>query len=98
MFIQQVNFFIGAFYDGVYLLGMVLNETLTEGGDIDDIRNGVSITKRMWGRDFHGNFYGCVFLLFSFFFRSEHKYLRAPVDNDSSWIMDRVFIPVRSGE
>lgn len=49
----QVNFFIGAFYDGVYLLGMALNETLTEGGDIRDGRN---ITRRMWGRDFHGKF------------------------------------------
>ncbi|GBP68597.1 Atrial natriuretic peptide receptor 1 [Eumeta japonica] len=47
----QVNFFIGAFYDGVYLLGMSLNETLTEGGDI---RDGRAITNRMWGRDFHG--------------------------------------------
>ena len=43
---------IGAFYDGVYLLGMALNETLTEGGDI---RDGLNITKRMWDRDFHGN-------------------------------------------
>ncbi|CAG5029889.1 unnamed protein product [Parnassius apollo] len=48
---EEVNFFIGAFYDGVYLLGMALNETLTEGGDIRDGRN---ITSRMWGRDFHG--------------------------------------------
>lgn len=50
---SQVNFFIGAFYDGVYLLGMVLNETLTEG---EDIRNGLAITKRMWSRDFHGKY------------------------------------------
>ncbi|XP_050352312.1 atrial natriuretic peptide receptor 1 [Nymphalis io] len=48
---EEVNFFIGAFYDGVYLLGMALNETLTESGDIRDGRN---ITRRMWGRDFHG--------------------------------------------
>ncbi|XP_028025335.1 atrial natriuretic peptide receptor 1 [Bombyx mandarina] len=48
---EEVNFFIGAFYDGVYLLGMALNETLTEGGDIRDGRN---ITRRMWGRDFYG--------------------------------------------
>jgi atrial natriuretic peptide receptor A len=47
----QVNFFIGAFFDGVYLLGMALNETLSEGGSLDD---GTSITKRMWSRDFHG--------------------------------------------
>lgn len=49
----QVNFVIGAFYDGVYLLGMALNETLTENGDI---RDGVGITRRMWSRDFHGIF------------------------------------------
>ncbi|CAH2089754.1 unnamed protein product [Euphydryas editha] len=48
---EEVNFFIGAFYDGVYLLGMALNETLTEAGDIRDGRN---ITRRMWGRDFYG--------------------------------------------
>ncbi|XP_055376635.1 atrial natriuretic peptide receptor 1 isoform X2 [Condylostylus longicornis] len=48
---EEVNFFIGAFYDGVYLLGMALNETLVDG---DDIRDGISITKRMWNRDFHG--------------------------------------------
>ncbi|XP_026495452.1 atrial natriuretic peptide receptor 1 [Vanessa tameamea] len=48
---EEVNFFIGAFYDGVYLLGMALNETLTESGNIRDGRN---ITRRMWGRDFHG--------------------------------------------
>lgn len=47
----QVNFFIGAFYDGVYLLGIALNETLAKG---DDIRDGISITRRMWDRDFMG--------------------------------------------
>ena len=47
----QVNFFIGAFYDGVYLLGIALNETLSEGGDI---RDGMAITRRMWDRDFDG--------------------------------------------
>jgi atrial natriuretic peptide receptor A len=40
----EVNFFVGAFYDGVLLLGMALNETLTEGGDL---RNGAEITKKM---------------------------------------------------
>ncbi|CAG9133951.1 unnamed protein product [Plutella xylostella] len=48
---EEVNFFIGAFYDGVYLLGMALNETLSEGGDL---RDGRAITRRMWDRDFHG--------------------------------------------
>lgn len=43
---EEVNFFIGAFYDGVLLLGMVLNETLAENGDITD---GADITRRMWG-------------------------------------------------
>lgn len=46
-----MNFFIGAFYDGVYLLGLVLNESLTEGSDI---RDGLSLTRKMWNRDFHG--------------------------------------------
>lgn len=40
----KVNFFIGAFYDGVLLLGMALNETLTTGGNV---RDGVSITRKM---------------------------------------------------
>ncbi|XP_011872012.1 PREDICTED: atrial natriuretic peptide receptor 1 isoform X2 [Vollenhovia emeryi] len=48
---EEVNFFVGAFYDGVYLLGIALNETLAEGGDIKD---GISITRRMWDRDFMG--------------------------------------------
>ncbi|XP_075215398.1 atrial natriuretic peptide receptor 1 [Lycorma delicatula] len=48
---EEVNFFVGAFYDGVYLLGMALNETLSEG---KDIRDGVAITRRMWSRNFHG--------------------------------------------
>ncbi|KAI4466737.1 guanylyl cyclase [Holotrichia oblita] len=48
---EEVNFVIGAFYDGVYLLGMALNETIVEG---EDIRDGLAITRRMWNRDFHG--------------------------------------------
>ncbi|GJQ80785.1 hypothetical protein Trydic_g9376 [Trypoxylus dichotomus] len=48
---EEVNFVIGAFYDGVYLLGMALNETIVEGGNITD---GLAITRRMWNRDFHG--------------------------------------------
>jgi hypothetical protein len=46
-----VHFFVGAFYDGVYLLGMALNETLSEG---EDIHNGTAITRRMWNRNFNG--------------------------------------------
>nr|XP_029730687.1 atrial natriuretic peptide receptor 1-like isoform X2 [Aedes albopictus] len=48
---EEVNFFIGAFFDGVYLLGMALNETLNEGGDI---RDGTAITRKMWNRSFDG--------------------------------------------
>uniref|UniRef100_T1GMB8 Guanylate cyclase domain-containing protein n=1 Tax=Megaselia scalaris TaxID=36166 RepID=T1GMB8_MEGSC len=48
---EEVNFFIGAFYDGVILLGKALNETLSEG---EDIRDGIGITKRMWNRDLAG--------------------------------------------
>ncbi|GLH12695.1 Uncharacterized protein GBIM_17403, partial [Gryllus bimaculatus] len=48
----QVNFFVGAFYDGVFLLGMALDETLSEGGDI---YNGTAITQeRMWNKSFLG--------------------------------------------
>lgn len=50
---EEVNFFIGAFYDGVYLLGMALNETLHQFGH-DGLRDGLAITKRMWNRDFRG--------------------------------------------
>lgn len=46
-----MNFFIGAFYDGVLLFGMALNETLTEGGDM---RDGRALTSRMWNRSFDG--------------------------------------------
>ncbi|XP_055547938.1 atrial natriuretic peptide receptor 1 isoform X1 [Wyeomyia smithii] len=48
---EEVNFFSGAFYDGVYLLGMALNETLNEDGDIHD---GTAITRKMWDRSFLG--------------------------------------------
>ena len=48
-----MNFFIGAFYDGVILLGMALNETLTENGNMLD---GKEVTQRMWNRSFEGLF------------------------------------------
>jgi hypothetical protein len=57
-----VNFFIGAFYDGVYLLGMTLAETLAEGGNI---RDGLSITKKMWNRTFHGK---CIMTTFLYLY------------------------------
>lgn len=47
----QVNFFVGAFYDGVHLLGMALNETLT---NKQNIRDGKAITSLMWNRTFNG--------------------------------------------
>jgi len=54
-FALQINFFIGAFYDGVILLGMALNETLTEKKSILD---GRSVTLRMWNRTIQGlNFF-----------------------------------------
>lgn len=55
---EEVNFFIGAFFDGVYLLGMALNETLNEGGNI---RDGSAITRKMWNRSFDGEFGGGFF-------------------------------------
>lgn len=54
---EEVNFFIGAFFDGVYLLGMALNETLNEGGDI---RDGTAITRKMWNRSFDGEYPLCL--------------------------------------
>ncbi|XP_017778090.1 PREDICTED: atrial natriuretic peptide receptor 1-like, partial [Nicrophorus vespilloides] len=48
---KKVDFAIGAFYDGIYLLGMALNETISMGGNI---RDGLTITKLMWGREFNG--------------------------------------------
>ena len=48
----QVNFFIGAFYDGVMLLGMALNETLSANESLTD---GRAVTLRMWNRTFQGN-------------------------------------------
>lgn len=53
---EEVNFFIGAFFDGVYLLGMALNETLHENGH-EGLRDGLAITKRMWNRNFRGKNY-----------------------------------------
>lgn len=46
-----MNFFIGAFYDGVMLLGMALNETLTEN---ENMLDGKQVTQRMWNRSFEG--------------------------------------------
>lgn len=51
LFFDQVNFFAGAFYDGVNLLGMALNETLTKKLNI---RDGKAITSLMWNRTFNG--------------------------------------------
>ncbi|CAH1786475.1 unnamed protein product [Owenia fusiformis] len=48
---EQVNFFIGSFYDGILLYGMALNETLDVGGDI---RDGWNMSRRMWNRTFKG--------------------------------------------
>lgn len=56
---EEVNFFIGAFFDGVYLLGMALNETLTEGGNI---RDGTAITRKMWNRSFDGEYSVYIFV------------------------------------
>ncbi|XP_078390228.1 atrial natriuretic peptide receptor 1-like [Cetorhinus maximus] len=46
-----MNYIAGAFYDGVMLYAHALNETLAAGGDT---RNGVTITRQMWNRTFHG--------------------------------------------
>ena len=54
-----MNFFVGAFYDGVTLYGTALNETLEAG---HDPRDGYTVARRMWNRTFLGecdftNFY-----------------------------------------
>ncbi|CAL8115018.1 unnamed protein product [Orchesella dallaii] len=48
---EEVSFFIGAFYDGVILLGMALNESLTAK---ESVLDGQQITLRMWNRTFEG--------------------------------------------
>ena len=47
----QVNSFVGAFHDAVILYALALNETLEAGGSV---RDGVTITRRMWNRTFQG--------------------------------------------
>ncbi|GFO01839.1 guanylate cyclase [Plakobranchus ocellatus] len=48
---QEVNSFVGAFYDAVILYALALNETLEAGGNVSD---GLNITRRMWNRTFTG--------------------------------------------
>ncbi|XP_050541840.1 atrial natriuretic peptide receptor 1 isoform X2 [Daktulosphaira vitifoliae] len=48
---EEVNIFVAAFYDGVHLLGMAMNETLT---NKKNIRDGKAITSLMWNRTFSG--------------------------------------------
>ncbi|XP_041356308.1 atrial natriuretic peptide receptor 1-like [Gigantopelta aegis] len=48
----QVNRFVEAFYDGVILYGLALNETLAANGNVSD---GSAITQRMWNRTFEGS-------------------------------------------
>ena len=49
----QVNSFVGAFHDAVILYALALNETLEAGGSV---RDGVTITRRMWNRTFQGTY------------------------------------------
>ncbi|XP_041366765.1 atrial natriuretic peptide receptor 1-like [Gigantopelta aegis] len=48
---EKVNYFIGAFYDGVIRYGMALNETISAG---IDPRDGYAVTKRMWNSTTQG--------------------------------------------
>ena len=48
---MQVNFFVGAFHDAVWLYGYALNETLEAGRDP---RDGYNVTRTMWDRHFFG--------------------------------------------
>jgi hypothetical protein len=47
-----MNFFVGAFYDGIILYGMALNASLDQG---DDPQDGLQLTRQyIWDRDFIG--------------------------------------------
>ncbi|KAK6173996.1 hypothetical protein SNE40_017355 [Patella caerulea] len=48
---EQVNLFVGAFYDAVILYALALNETLEAKGSISDAQ---AITARMWNKTFQG--------------------------------------------
>ncbi|KAK3708696.1 hypothetical protein RRG08_010848 [Elysia crispata] len=48
---EEVNSFVGAFYDAVILYAHALNETIEAGGNVSD---GINITRRMWNRTFEG--------------------------------------------
>ncbi|XP_060064288.1 atrial natriuretic peptide receptor 1-like [Ylistrum balloti] len=47
----EVNIFITAFYDSFLIYAQILNETLSDGGNILD---GFNLTRRLWGRTFQG--------------------------------------------
>ncbi|CAG2248172.1 unnamed protein product [Mytilus edulis] len=47
---KEVNIFTTAFYDSISVYAQIINETLTDGGDI---RNGQNISRRMKNRVFH---------------------------------------------
>ncbi|RUS77778.1 hypothetical protein EGW08_014463, partial [Elysia chlorotica] len=48
---EEVNSFVGAFYDAVILYAHALNETIEAGGNVSD---GINITRNMWNRTFEG--------------------------------------------
>ncbi|VDI25585.1 Hypothetical predicted protein [Mytilus galloprovincialis] len=48
---EEVNIFTTAFYDSISVYAQIINETITNGGDI---RDGLNISKRMKNRVFHG--------------------------------------------
>ncbi|XP_067654035.1 atrial natriuretic peptide receptor 1-like [Haliotis asinina] len=47
----EVNLFVGAFHDAVFLYAIALHETLESGGNVTD---GLAVTNRMWNRTFQG--------------------------------------------
>ncbi|XP_077993897.1 atrial natriuretic peptide receptor 1-like [Glandiceps talaboti] len=51
---SDFNYYIGSFHDTVLLFSLAVNETLSAGGDISDIRDGYTFTRRMWDRTFKG--------------------------------------------
>ncbi|OQV26131.1 Atrial natriuretic peptide receptor 2 [Hypsibius exemplaris] len=48
---DKVSHSVMGFFDACRLYGIVLNETIRDGGDPSD---GLALTRRMWGRVFHG--------------------------------------------
>lgn len=47
-----MNYFVGAFHDGVIMHALSINKTIEEGGDITD---GLAVAQKMWNQTFTGS-------------------------------------------